>query len=47
MISGLKGKEAAMAKEIVIPALKAVGVYSLGALIMSWVVLVAYSAIRG
>ena len=47
MISGLKGKEAAMAKEIMIPALKAVGVYTLGALIISWVVAVVYSAVAG
>jgi hypothetical protein len=45
--SGLKRKEAAMAKEILIPGLKAVGVYALGALYLSWVVAVVYSAIAG
>jgi len=36
-----------MAKEILAPAFKAVGVYALGALYMSWVAAVVYSAIAG
>ena len=46
-VSNLKRKEAAMAEKILAPAFKAVGVYALGALYMSWVVAVVYSAIAG